>query len=86
MSIDRTDTAERLARIEQMIEECRWAEQRQLLQRASTFWRKAEAINSMTAAEGCLAHFCLPTIGGPTYASSLDMLMEFALALAVCLP
>jgi hypothetical protein len=42
-SLDRTYTAERLARIEQTIEEYRAAARRRLLQRAIKLWRKAEA-------------------------------------------
>ena len=43
MVIDRIDPAERLARIEQLIEEYRVAKQRRLLQRALRLWRKTEA-------------------------------------------
>jgi hypothetical protein len=37
-----THTAERRARIEQMIDEYREAKQRRLVQRATTLWRKTE--------------------------------------------
>jgi DNA-binding transcriptional regulator YbjK len=43
ISIDPTDTAARLKRIEQLIEEYRAAKHRQLLRRAIKKWRKAEA-------------------------------------------
>ena len=43
MPTDRTDAEERLARIEQMIDEYRGMKQRQLLQQAMSLWRKAEA-------------------------------------------
>jgi hypothetical protein len=42
-SFDRTYTAERLARIEQTIEEYRAAARHRLLQRAIKLWRRAEA-------------------------------------------
>jgi hypothetical protein len=51
MPIDRTDTAERLARIEQMIEEYRGAKERRLLQRAIKLWRKAEAYKQLVDLE-----------------------------------
>jgi hypothetical protein len=41
--IDRTDTPERLARIEQMIEKYRATKERQLLRRAIKLCRKTEA-------------------------------------------
>jgi hypothetical protein len=43
MEIDRTERAERLARIERLIEEYRLAKQRRLLPRAIRLWRKTEA-------------------------------------------
>jgi hypothetical protein len=42
-SFDRPYTAERLARLEQTIQEYRAAARRRLLQRAIKLWRKAEA-------------------------------------------
>jgi hypothetical protein len=41
--INQTHAAEQRARIEQMIEEYREAQQRRLLQRAKTLWLDAEA-------------------------------------------
>jgi hypothetical protein len=43
MMIDRTDAAERLARIEQLIWEYRAKKRRQLLRRARKLWLAAEA-------------------------------------------
>ena len=43
MVMDRIDSAERLARIAQLIEEYRAAKQRRLLRRAVRLWRKTEA-------------------------------------------
>lgn len=43
MGIDRTECAERLARIDQMIAEYREAKRRRLVRRAIALWRKAEA-------------------------------------------
>jgi hypothetical protein len=47
MPIDRNDTEERLARIEQMIEEFRQAKQRELVRRGLRLWRRAEARQQM---------------------------------------
>jgi len=43
MPIDHSDTADRLARIERMIEHYRLAKNRLLERRAITLWRKLEA-------------------------------------------
>jgi hypothetical protein len=43
MVLDQTSPAERLARIELLIEQYRIAKQQRLLQRAIGLWRKAEA-------------------------------------------
>jgi hypothetical protein len=45
--MDRTDTQERLARIEQMIEEHRRAKKRQLLRRAIKLYRRADAAQKL---------------------------------------
>jgi DNA-binding transcriptional regulator YbjK len=43
MAIDHPDAGARLARLEQMVEQYRAAQKRQLLQRAIKLWRKTEA-------------------------------------------
>ena len=43
MAADEIETAERLARIEWMLEQHRETKQRQLLRRAMKLWRRAEA-------------------------------------------
>ena len=51
MTIDRTEPAERLARIEQLIEEYRAAKQRRLLQRAMRLWRSTAVRQQLAALE-----------------------------------
>ncbi len=49
--MDRTDTQERRARIEQMIEEHRRAKKRQFLRRAIKLYRRAEADQQLARLE-----------------------------------
>jgi len=51
MPIDQTDTKERLARIEQMIEDYRVAKEDRLLRRAIKVWRKAEVQKQLVELE-----------------------------------
>ena len=46
-SVDRTYTAERLARIEQMIEDYRAGTQHRLMQRAIKLWGRGEACQKL---------------------------------------
>jgi len=50
-AVDRIDAVERLARIEQMIEEYRARTERRLMQRAIKLWRKAEASEKLVELE-----------------------------------
>jgi hypothetical protein len=43
MAVDDRDSAERIARIEQMIAEYRHEKERKLMRRAMRLWRRAEA-------------------------------------------
>jgi hypothetical protein len=51
MPIDPTEAQERLARIVQMIEEYRWADERRRLKRALRLWRKGEAQQQLVELE-----------------------------------
>ena len=51
MDIDRSSTGERLARIENIIEEYRAVKQRRLLRLAMRLWRRAEARQRLVALE-----------------------------------
>jgi hypothetical protein len=48
---DRTDEAERCARIDQLMEESRAAKRRRLLSRARKLWRSAELLQQLAALE-----------------------------------
>jgi hypothetical protein len=48
---DRTDEAERRARIDQLMEESRAAKHRRLLSRARKLWRSAEVLQQLIALE-----------------------------------
>ena len=49
--INRTDTEERLARIDQMIEEYRSAKQRRLVRQAIRLWRRTQARQNLAELE-----------------------------------
>jgi len=49
--VDAVETAERVARLERMIEEYRAATERRLLRRAIKLWRRAEACQKLVALE-----------------------------------
>ncbi len=51
MPIDLTDTDDRRARIERMIERYRLAKKRRLLRRAMTLWRQFEALQAFAELE-----------------------------------